>query len=185
MRQSLPSVANISSLSSVSIYDCRGTIEFFSFSHRANDASFMPLKLKHFALRTPDDTDEDIDRTDIKAAELYIDGIISSTTLESLHLSWDESYLSEYLYTVRPRAPILLSFSSHELTEYPYIDKEPSTKLAEWEDTLRNKLNGCPKLLAFGYKIPEIQLQMLLTEDDEVCLYEPFLVRLISLCLKR
>jgi hypothetical protein len=181
----LSGVINMSSLSSLSIYDCRGTIEFFSFAHRANDASFMPLELKHFALRVLDDLNQDIARTDIEAAKLYIDGIISSTTLESLHLSWHESHLGKYLYTMRPKAPNLLSFSSHESTNDPWIDPDYFTYLTEWEDTLRDKLKGCPKLLAFGYRIPEVRSQMLQSEEDEAYLDEPFLVRFISFCSKR
>jgi hypothetical protein len=93
--------------------------------------------------------------------------------------------LGKYLYTMRPRAPNILSFSSHESINDPLIDPDYFADLTEWDNTLRDKLKGCPKLFAFGYRIPEVRSQMLQSEEDEAYLDEPFLVRLISLCSKR
>jgi hypothetical protein len=172
----------MASLFSLSIYDCHGTTRFLL--KLANDTSVKPPRLKHFALRVPNDSDEDMSGTDIALVQSYLDAIINSICLESLHLSWDRFHLGKYLNSRTLRAPNLLSFSLHDGANDPDFENDVPRDLTLWEETLRDRLDSCPKLHAFGYRMPEGLLSILTSRHNEVRLYKPFMVRSMNVCVE-
>ncbi|KAI2475873.1 hypothetical protein Ptr902_12699 [Pyrenophora tritici-repentis] len=109
----------------------------------------------------PDITQEDtpVSTETLEKAMDFLNAILCSPILESLHLSWIFDRPSIVISFLHPSAPNLVSFSSHAsvIGRTTEMNKH---ELADWElFEFEKLLNHCPKLQAFGFQLPELHLQ--------------------------